>query len=103
MPTRKVKARSTKKKQTHNGKAAPRNQRRKTARHNKETADSEPSESEQSEHEDCQPRKKPRRMPESDVEEVGDDSDEEISSEAAPKEDNMEVSEVRSVQKGGTR
>jgi hypothetical protein len=110
MPARKVKACSgkpkaqpgskMKKKQAQNGKPA-RHTQKKTVQCNKGSTDSEPSksDSEQTGHEDSQPRKKIRRTHESEVEEVGDESDDKSSSEAAAAEDDQEDSAVQSVQK----
>jgi hypothetical protein len=120
MPTRKVTAHSgkkqaasgvsTKRKQTQKRKPAPRNQKQKrnASRRNKDT-DSEPPEpdsevEEQEEDEDSQPRKKARRLNESEVEEVGGDTDDKSSSEVEvhASEEGREDSEVKSVRKQGS-
>ena len=86
-----------KKQQSQNSKPAQCTQKKNTTGHNKGSIDMEPSRSdlEQTEEEDSQPRKKPRRLHKSEVEEVGDENDDESSSEDAG--EGQEDSEVWTV------
>jgi hypothetical protein len=86
-----------KKQQSQNSKPARRTQKKNTAGRNKASTDAEPSgsDSEQTEEEDSQPCKKPRRLHESEVEEVGDENDDKSLSEDTDK--GQEDSEVRTV------
>jgi hypothetical protein len=111
MPTHKEKARSgkpntqatsaMKRKQSQNGKCTTHNQKKKAAGRNKECTDSESSKSD-SEQPECRPHKKTRRLHESEVE-VGGESEDENSTEAAADKDEQ-YSEVQLVLKNeGTR